>query len=84
MKKIFIEQIKLAILNQKSISHRKLMNISNNISSNDIRTPKEFNPKKVLVLGKFSRYEFEKHRHANLNEDEFVEYVMFWFKFRII
>lgn len=39
-------------------------------------TPKcssAFTPKKALVLGKFSRYEFEKHRNPNLNEEEFSE-----------
>lgn len=34
-----------------------------------------FTPKKALVLGKFSRYEFEKHRNPNLSEEEFIQSV---------
>lgn len=34
-----------------------------------------FVPKKALVLGKFSRYEFEKHRNPKLTENEFIENV---------
>lgn len=34
-----------------------------------------FTPKKALVLGKFSRYEFEKHRNPNLSEKEISDSV---------
>ena len=34
-----------------------------------------FAPKKALVLAKFSRYEFEKHRNPDLSENEFIENV---------
>ncbi|KAH9366890.1 hypothetical protein HPB48_019930 [Haemaphysalis longicornis] len=32
-----------------------------------------FRPRRALVLTKFSRYEFEKRRHAHLTEDELVQ-----------
>lgn len=48
--------------------------------------PFEFRPKKVLVIGKFSRLEFEKHRNPDLSDKELAEYVsiiiMMIFKFK--
>ncbi|KAH7642798.1 NAD kinase 2, mitochondrial [Dermatophagoides farinae] len=37
--------------------------------------PATFRPKKVLVVGKFSRLEFEKHRNANLSEKQLAEHL---------
>ncbi|XP_075680246.1 NAD kinase 2, mitochondrial isoform X2 [Dermatophagoides pteronyssinus] len=37
--------------------------------------PFEFRPKKVLVIGKFSRLEFEKHRNPDLSDKELAEYI---------
>lgn len=40
--------------------------------------PKEenqFTPNRALVVGKFSRYEFEKHRHPDLDEKQFIDCV---------
>ncbi|OTF80694.1 NAD kinase domain-containing protein 1-like protein [Euroglyphus maynei] len=37
--------------------------------------PATFRPKKVLVVGKFSRLEFEKHRNAHLSEKELAEHL---------
>jgi hypothetical protein len=34
-----------------------------------------FNPKKVLVLTKITRYEFEKKKYPNLTDDELAELV---------
>ncbi|XP_054706903.1 NAD kinase 2, mitochondrial-like [Uloborus diversus] len=38
-----------------------------------LETETPFLPKKALVLSKFSRYEFEKRRHADLSEDELIK-----------
>ena len=37
----------------------------------------EFRPQRALVVGKFTRYEFEKHRNPDLDEKSFVEAVSF-------
>lgn len=39
--------------------------------------PVNFSPKKALLLCKFSRYDFEKHRNPDLSEDELIESVSF-------
>lgn len=52
--------------NLKSMSSAQIPNIVNNPSSTT------FAPKKALVLGKFSRYEFEKHRNPHSSEEELI------------
>lgn len=51
------------------MSSAQIPNIVNNPSSTT------FAPKKALVLGKFSRYEFEKHRNPHSSEEELIHSV---------
>lgn len=44
-------------------------------SNFDNENEKPFLPKKALILTKFSRYEFEKRRHADLSEEELIKNV---------
>ena len=43
------------------------------LQSNATQNRPKFDPKRVLILTKLSRYEFEKLRHANLNEKQLEE-----------
>ena len=49
---------------------RRKLSVAANLNHNE---PSTFLPRKVLVLTKLSRYEFEKLRHADLNERQLEE-----------
>lgn len=52
---------------------------ASNLDCNNSYSESPFLPKKALVLTKFSRYEFEKKRHADLSEEELIKNVSFYF-----
>ena len=48
---------------------------ASNFDNDSFQNEKPFLPQKALVLSKFSRYEFEKRRHADLSEEELIKNV---------
>lgn len=54
-------------------SLRYFMAGASNSECDSFYSEKPFLPKKALILTKFSRYEFEKRRHADLSEEELIK-----------
>lgn len=69
------------IWHTNSSFHRQVKNLrcfmadTSNFEYDSSKNAEPFLPKKALVLTKFSRYEFEKRRHADLSEEELIKNV---------
>lgn len=66
-----------SVLLQRVKNLRCFMAGTSNFESDSSKNEKPFLPKKALILTKFSRYEFEKRRHADLSEKELIKNVSF-------
>lgn len=72
------------LLHRRSFTSSPSHQQASTMENGSVSPPKcksAFRPKKALVLGKFSRYEFEKHRNPNLNEKEISESVSAYYPY---
>lgn len=60
---------------QRVGNFRRFMAGASNSDYDSLKNEKPFLPEKALILTKFSRYEFEKRRHADLSEEELIKNV---------